>query len=412
MAIKINWQDLQARYINGNSVEKVMLNGGQIRPWTTPPPVPAEEYIEYQYRSFNSFGRQAVLIPCGWYDHNGQITYIHDWYISIDGGEPFRNNSSTWWFARYVDNSGLHTIKITPVVATYWWALAFWWSGVTGSYVNGLERVTYDDSYMWYAVSATDTWDYFRYQQYKGCSSLNRITAETLPNSVTTIWDYFRAQQFMNTRLQYAYFTTAEAMPDSVTSIWTHFREEQYRWSSITWSANEVMSSNITVIPDYFRVRQFAYCGSLQQAGAEALPNGVITIWDEFRAYQYISNGQLRETGVEALPDTLMSMWEYFREYQYAQCSNLQNIRGWKDLNIWWWHYRDDMFYQSNHSKTITVVSDVGFGMYIGDATSVWLWWLDSATEIKVPNAYLSNYQSTGVTPWDYVYPKSKFTWV
>lgn len=37
MAIKINNQDLQARYINGNSIGKVMLNGGQIRPETIPP---------------------------------------------------------------------------------------------------------------------------------------------------------------------------------------------------------------------------------------------------------------------------------------------------------------------------------------------------------------------------------------
>lgn len=37
MAIKINNQDLQARYINGNSIGKVMLNGWQIRPETIPP---------------------------------------------------------------------------------------------------------------------------------------------------------------------------------------------------------------------------------------------------------------------------------------------------------------------------------------------------------------------------------------
>jgi hypothetical protein len=46
MAIKINNQDLQARYINGDSVIKVMLNYEQIRPAVIPPV--SNEYIEYQ----------------------------------------------------------------------------------------------------------------------------------------------------------------------------------------------------------------------------------------------------------------------------------------------------------------------------------------------------------------------------
>lgn len=37
MAIKINWQDLQKRYIGWQEVVKVMLNGGEIRPNTVPP---------------------------------------------------------------------------------------------------------------------------------------------------------------------------------------------------------------------------------------------------------------------------------------------------------------------------------------------------------------------------------------
>lgn len=45
MAIKVNWQDLQARYINGQSIGKVMLNWQQIRPTVIPPqPITAWVY--------------------------------------------------------------------------------------------------------------------------------------------------------------------------------------------------------------------------------------------------------------------------------------------------------------------------------------------------------------------------------
>lgn len=40
MAIKINWQDLQKRIINGKEVEKVILNGVQIRPASPIRPAP------------------------------------------------------------------------------------------------------------------------------------------------------------------------------------------------------------------------------------------------------------------------------------------------------------------------------------------------------------------------------------
>ena len=48
MAIKINWKDLQKRIINGKEVEKVMYNGVQIRPSSTPPTPTFDDYLYFQ----------------------------------------------------------------------------------------------------------------------------------------------------------------------------------------------------------------------------------------------------------------------------------------------------------------------------------------------------------------------------
>lgn len=409
MAIKINDQDLQARYINWNSIGKVMLNGGQIRPATIPPTPPAEEYIEYRVNAYSSFGSYWCLVPVWWVWHDGNDYTTHDRYISVDWWEPTRDNTHTWWFTKKVTTSWVHTIKITPVVATYWRALAYSWRNVGSSYIWNLRGIVYDASYMWYAESATNTWDYFRAEQYKWCYNIASAPAEVLPNTVTTIWNYFRSQQYA--WCSGIWTQPNEVMPDSVTSIGTYFRTEQYKQSWILATKNEVLSSNITTIPDYFRYGQFASCSNISSTGNESLPSWVTTIWDEFRFNQFYMCSNLTTTSPEALPSTVTTIWDYFREQQYAWCSSISNISSWRDLSVWWSYYRDNQFANCTASKTITVATDVWFPMYIYQESSTYTGWIDAATQVNVPNAYLTNFQTTQNTPWKLVYPTSKFIW-
>ena len=61
MAIKIDWQDLQKRYLGWDEVVKVMLNGGEIRPNTVPPPQPNYHIMWDFATSWASW-----QLPSGW----------------------------------------------------------------------------------------------------------------------------------------------------------------------------------------------------------------------------------------------------------------------------------------------------------------------------------------------------------
>ena len=421
MAIKINNQDLQARYINWNSIAKVMLNGGQIRPETVPPQPDPDEYIIYWY-NVNTVGTtKYIVVPTGWVGHDGNWGCSYNWKIRYRRQySSYRSNpvtytwtsSDTGYFSIALPSGSTWTkyeVEIRPVYDSYWWALAFSRYSVYQNYATRVYDLIHDATYKWYAVSATHTWDYFRYHQYEHC--LYNV-AESLPNTVTTIWNHFREWQYYGGRFQWY----PEVLPNSVTSIWDNFRHNQFFNAKNTGSAStqstptEAMSSNVTVIGDNFRAGQYGYSDMVYQPATEVLPSGITSIGDNFRESQYSHNSfTVATTPTEVLPDSVQSIWTWFRSYQY-RASGITNISWWKDLAIWNTDYRLDQYYQCT-IDTITTLSDVGYEMAWRDQTSQSWWWIEYVSQINVPSAYVNNYKTTNKFPRYWVIDKNLFVW-
>lgn len=213
------------------------------------------EYIKYK---MNADSNGNLYVPVGWRNHTYFIDCAYNWNVSVDwwASTNYSWTWSSWWsiILSWYTAWSSHTIIITPTTEAYWWALAYWWAQTAWS--TYLTEVVYDWSYMWYWVSATDTWDYFRCDQYCYCTSLTLAPAEVLPDTVTTIWGNFRYYQYQGcTSLTSA---PTEALPNSVTSIGTYFRRYQYSWcTSLTaiswWKDLSIGGSN-------YRRQQFYWC--------------------------------------------------------------------------------------------------------------------------------------------------------
>ena len=392
MAIKFNWKDLQKRVFNGVEAEKVMLNWIQIRPETTPPtPVYPIESIVVKVRAYNNWELYIPISRPYWAPDSS-----YNWNVSIDGwtNVSYSGTTSYRWYITigtwYAWNSE-HIVVITPVTVSYWWAKAFNYYSV--SINNSLREVIQDMSYIWYAESATNTWDWFRAYQYY-YTPITTFPDEVLPNTVTTIWDWFRAGQYNLARWdqmtaypaevlpssvtsiwdhfrdwQYATSHTqipaaAEVLPSSVTWIWTHFRNGQYNGSQITAAATEVLPDSVTTIWVGFRHGQYGYCRSLTAAAAEARNNTITSIPDDFRSYQYYSSSI--QSAQEYLPNTVTQIWNEFRCYQYADTFNLTTppaeVIPSSVSSIWNWF----RWYQyTNSAITTTAVENIPGGVTV-----------------------------------------------
>lgn len=181
------------------------------------------EYIEYKCMSDNWW---LVRVPASWYNNEWQQNCYHNWIVTVNWWTPV-TMSWYWWpwanisWPRWANEEV--TVRITPAsTPTYWWARAFWWHNFWHQYIT---EVIFDWSYMWYADSATNTWDNFRYYQYYWCYSLTVPPEEYLPDTVTNIWDSFRAGQFVSCGITYS---PEECLPASVSYVWHQFRSSQY----------------------------------------------------------------------------------------------------------------------------------------------------------------------------------------
>ena len=308
MAIKIQWRDLQARYINWRSVVKIMAGSVEVRPNSWYP----TEIIIYKMKAWASGNLYAPTSKSP--NVASQIEY--NWRISVDGWAEVLYSGTiynTWWditiWTWYTPDT-VHTVIIRPVTETYWRAKAFNFYGV--GIANLLTEVVKDESYMWYADSATNTWNNFREYQYNGCTSLTTAPNETLPNSVTTIWNDFRANQYnWCTSL-----TTApnEVMSNFVTTIGNYFRNNQYEWcTSLIIAPNEAFSSLVTTINWAFRANQYNWCTSLTTAANEVLSSSVASIGGYFRFSQYSNCPLLISAKIEAtdLPTSVNRQWQF-----------------------------------------------------------------------------------------------------
>ena len=409
MAIVNKYNNTTAIYHGGVSYSSVYKNLVQYFPDPrTPPTPPQEERIDIEIEIQNG---STIYIPTNASYATGD-TVSYDWDISVNWWTAVRyTGTATQWTAAYISLSWYTTgqtysVRITPHwVPTYWWAKAFRYK--QGSWRHDLKRIIYDSSYMWYADSATNTWDYFRAWQYDWCDALLNIPDEVLPSTVTTIWNYFRYRQYRWCSVIDT--PSVEVMPSTVTSIWSNFRDSQYSWCyHLTTAANEVISSGISTIPNDFRAWQYYNCYDITTVGSEALPSNITSIWDNFRGMQYDWCSDLTSTAIEILPNTVVSIGTYFRRQQYRYCTSLVEIKWIKDLAIGNTNYRTSQFSWCDSNKTIKVFSDVWYNWnepsYDSSLKNIYI------TQVQVPSAYLQNFIDTTNKPRVNI-TDSKFIW-
>lgn len=368
--------------------------------------------------------------------------------ISIDG-ENFVQYSGYGWSdltigTWYIADSS-HRVVIKPSNEYYGWAKAFSYENASSNVRWELISVIYDQSYMWYATSATSTWNKFRYMQYRNCVNLTRAPAEVLPDTVTSIWTRFRAYQYIGCSSLTS--SPVEVMPNTVTSIWQYFRTYQYGdCTSLQIVRPEVLSNSITSIPNYYRSSQYLGCSSLSTPSQEQLPNSVTSIWDHFRSEQYSSSG-VTKSAEEVMPDSVtnigtffrssqyswctsmtrveaevlssnvVSIWNYFRSSQYSRCTSLWRNSPEARINsnaVIWNYFRTSQYYGATGLTNVVLLATIGgsnsreiqfenawnnmsvsiLGNVVDNAyQSAWLG-IANVDDIYVPNDLLSSYQN------------------
>jgi len=283
-------------------------------------PVKSKERIEYKMNADSSWN---LYVPTSWYATSWIKNCPYDWKVSVDwwAETTYTWTSSSWgyitlsWYTAWSN----HTITIKPTTEWYQWARAYSWQGT--SWATYITDILYDSSYMWYAVSATDTWDYFRAYQYYECTALTTPTEEYLPDTVTTIWAVFRRYQYYGC----SWLTTpaTEVLPNSVTTIWNYFRWHQYYWCSwLTYATEEALSSSITSIWTYYRTSQYQACSSLVE--------------------------------IKWLNDSFSTSSNYYRRYQFSSIANWYTIKTLSD--VWPW-YKDSAWISNTYVTAVYVPS-------------------------------------------------------
>lgn len=221
-------------------------------------PVYEWEMIAYKMNADSSWN---LYVPTAWYGTWGSMNCSYNWKVLVDNKWE-RTFSWTWSWGSKITLSwytswSSHIITIKPVSESYWWARAFWWTNT--SCKTYLTEVIYDWSYKWYATSATNTWNYFRWHQFDWCSNLVYVPDEVLPNTVTTLWNYFRIQQFQDcSNLLEA---PAEAFSSSISTLAMSFRTSQYARCTKLNSHRWYICINLDR-PNYYRENQFQSCNA------------------------------------------------------------------------------------------------------------------------------------------------------
>ena len=308
-----------------------------------------------------------LVIPLKWYSDSWAQNCPYDWKISVDNWAE-TSYSGTWWWvltiATWLVAWSEHLVIIKPTTVDYQWARAFgtdW-----GSEAVYITEIVQDASYMWYWVSATSTWNYFKAFQYQNCSNLTNTVPEVLPDTVTTIWEWFRAAQFHGTSITQI---VQEVLPDSVITIWWKYRRDLYRETKITTPAKEVMSDNVTSIWTYFRSRQYYWCTLLVASAKEVISSSLTSIPDNFRDGQYHSCQLLETANDEYLPEWISSIGNYFRNMQYVWCWISKTAKEIMPTSITtiWTNCRYNQYYNCLWLKEITweaIVSNASIWQY------------------------------------------------
>lgn len=205
-----------------------------------------------------------VYIPIGWISSDGVVGVPYKWKVSIDWG----NESNYSWTGSsggvirvwyWLKPWTIHTVTIKPQVEEYWWCKALSYLNVNSTYKESLINILSDKSYMWYAVSAEDTGNYFKYYQYQGCTNLLDTDDEVLPDTVHFIGNNYRAYE-------YSWCTSLKASAQEkifkqVRKIWVNYRTWQYQDCTNLWSVM-MRAINWCTIGSWFRSSMLLRAGN------------------------------------------------------------------------------------------------------------------------------------------------------
>jgi len=354
------------------------------------------EYVELKMKADVNW---KVYVPTAWRTRsNASYWTPFDWYVSVWNSEPVHIswNSARQWYREvmsWLTPWEFYYIKITPYhidedtwLPDYWWLRWFWmwwdsawWSPLTykNPIADYLYEVVYDWSFMWYAVSETSLWDWFKCAQFAWCTNLTKPVPEVDISQVTSIWFYYREAQYAwCTSLQYS---ATESISDLLTTIWVWFREHQYYW-----------------------------CTSLSTASDEHDAANMTNPWHSYREWQYRYCTSLRVTWPENPPQTL-HWWNEYKYNQYDWCTWITTISRVQYLS-WQWNtsYRWDQFKDCwSQSSPITAYF---YWTWVIEWSTNSLWLIDANVyRIYVPsnlvNAYRNSPNWTNIT-------STKFVWM
>lgn len=257
MAIKINWKDLQKRIINGKEVEKVMCNGVQIRPSSTPPvsddylcftSLEADNHIDLgRHGSPTAVQLEISTDKSTWSDYTiwTDITLANIWdklywrnksetmtgFSSWDGTYQF---TTSWKFAVSWDINYLLCKNNIDVLHDYvpekWFLNLFAWTKITSAPKMPalcLTRLCYEQTFINCedlttppALPATDLADWCYSYMFAGCTSLS--TSPRLP-----------ATQLWNREYNWMFYgcTSLSTLPElPATYIWYISYAEMFVW--------------------------------------------------------------------------------------------------------------------------------------------------------------------------------------
>ena len=330
----------------------------------------------------NSSGN--LVIPLKWYSTSWTINCPYDWKISIDDWAETSYSGTWWWLltiATWLTPWSEHIVIIKPTTIAYQWARAFG-TDWDNSAKNIIEIIQ-DRSYMWFWVSATNTWWYFKAYEYQWM----QITK-----------------------------TLEEYLPDTVTTLWREYLSWLYSDTLITECAEEYLPEWITTIPYWFRTYMYWWCNLIKTPAKEFLPESVTTISDYFRSMQYAYSWLLK-TEYEYMPESITQIWTYRRYNQYSGCALLEEIV-WekiiKNATIWK-RYRYEQYYNSPNIKKARLAAQTWLTQYCRyfsqlntPATITILWnivdecvwvnsqnlWNNSVYKIYVDSTLVSAYKS------------------
>lgn len=320
-------------------------------------PIDSEKAIIFAFSGYSNYSIPTRSLTNDYYN----------WRVFVDGkmyGVFSGTSSSTGEINLYVGDTSEKIITIIPADGKYsaGWGRAWSYGTSRGSDSREgyhLRKVINDPDWA-HVLSETETGDYFRAYQFRGCSNLTEPVPEAMPNTVKKIGDYAFYYQYRGCyNLQYP---AVEYYSENVEGyVGTHFRAYQYYYSTGFLSAAEFFHSDkVTEYGDNFRYGQYRMNDYSTHAGITSAPNepswsSLVTINKSFMGYVFANSKIV--TQPEEGDISVSKVGDGFRAGMFSECRDLVNSKNEKSTgaSIIGIGYRA---YQFNNCKSLTTPGD------------------------------------------------------